>query len=54
MMTRITTSPTHSISYNPIQLPPLSATAVLSNNLLSTQVNAFRQHISPIHESSLR
>lgn len=56
LMTRITTSPSNSISY-PIKLPPLnpiSVTAVLSNSPVNSQVNAFRQQISPIHESFQR
>ncbi|GAN07216.1 hypothetical protein MAM1_0153c06709 [Mucor ambiguus] len=55
LMTRITTSPTCSVSY-PIKLPPLrnvSPTAVISNNTTS-QINAFRQQISTSHESFSR
>ncbi|KAF1803179.1 C2H2-type zinc finger transcription factor [Mucor lusitanicus] len=55
LMTRITTSPTCSVSY-PIKLPPLrnlSPTAVISNNTTS-QINAFRQQISTCHESFSR
>lgn len=55
LMTRITTSPTCSISF-PIKLPPLrnvSPTAVISNNITS-QINAFRQQISTTHESFSR
>ena len=55
LMTRITTSPTCSVSF-PIKLPPLrnvSPTAVISNNTTS-QINAFRQQISTAHESFSR
>lgn len=55
LMTRITTSPTCSVSF-PIKLPPLrnlSPAAVISNNTTS-QINAFRQQISTSHESFSR
>lgn len=55
LMTRITTSPTCSISF-PIKLPPLrnvSPTAAISSNTTS-QINAFRQQISIAHESFSR
>ncbi|KAK4510484.1 uncharacterized protein ATC70_004914 [Mucor velutinosus] len=55
LMTRITTSPTCSVSF-PIKLPPLrnvSPTAVISNYTTS-QINAFRQQISTAHESFSR
>ncbi|CEP18662.1 hypothetical protein [Parasitella parasitica] len=55
LMTRITTSPTCSVSF-PIKLPPLrnvSPTAVVSNYTAS-QIHAFRQQISTAHESFSR
>lgn len=57
LMTRITTSPTCSVSV-PVNLPPLrntnySPTAVLSNNTIS-QVHAFRQRIPTVQESFQR
>ncbi|KAI8647356.1 hypothetical protein BD408DRAFT_439187 [Parasitella parasitica] len=55
LMTRITTSPTCSVSF-PIKLPPLrnvSPTAVISN-CTTSQIHAFRQQISTAHESFSR
>ncbi|KAI8973526.1 hypothetical protein BDF20DRAFT_914954 [Mycotypha africana] len=62
LMTRITTSPTSSITL-PIKLPPLqrcsstiSPTAMITNSItnLSSQIHAFRQHIPTAHESYQR
>lgn len=52
VMTRITTSPSSSISLTPST--HCSAQALLSNHVLNSKLQAFRQHVSPIHESSIR